>query len=343
MTTAKEKTADCLRAYPARAAVELNSLDDQFWERAEDGGVAVVIAQQLGVRIPRTERAHLESTVASMRSQAVTEKLLTICDEMGIRALPLKGPYLAHRLYGDASWRPTSDVDLLVAPRDAPRLVARLAREGGEVPEAHVHAFYMANHHHLTAVWMDVLIEIHFRATSSFGVRMESEPLLERATAARVAGRQVLILDPTDELIYLATHAAAHYCAHDILLLDLKLFVARYGVDWREVERRAHALHLDRAVGCALVAAERRTGLDTSSMREGWRAKSRDVLRFVPADLPPGYVDDWRIRARAHLAHAQLCATKRLAAAALARDALRAVKRRVHAAFPRTAPTSWEV
>jgi hypothetical protein len=339
----KALVAECLRAYPNRPARDPARLGDAFWHRAASGGVAVAIAEQLGVRSAYLDALRRSQTVATMRSQGVTQRLLALCGEMQIRAVPLKGAYLADRLYADAALRPTGDVDLLVTPSAAVRLVERLAAEGAEIPPTHVHAFYTQHHHHLTAVWLHVLVELHFRATSSFGVFMESEPLLERAKSVVVGERNVLVLDPIDELIYLATHAAAHYCAHDILLLDLKLFVARYAIDWPEVERRARALRLDRAVGCAIVASEERSGLDVSRMSGDWRDASRAVLRSVPPDLPPGWVDDWRVRARAQLAHARLCDTKALAIASFARDAVRALKRRAHAALPSVLPANWEV
>ena len=346
----EETIATCLRAYPSRPDVDASALDDELWERAESGGVAVAIAHQLGVRSARVDERRRAQMVAGMRSLAVTERVLRLCEELSIPAAPLKGPLLGERLYGDISLRPTSDVDVLLPERDVVRLVDRLAREGADVPEPHVHAFYAKHHHHLNVTWTHVLVELHFRATSSFGVFTPAEALLARASVGRIgsgggaAAVAARVLDPNDELIYLATHAAAHYCAHDILLLDLKLFERRHSLalDWQVVEQRARALRLERAVGVAIVAAERRAGLDTRAMSAAWRAESAALLERIPPNLPPGYVDDWRVRMKAHVAHARMCATPGIAARAFARDMVRAAKRRIWQRYPRVVPRAWE-
>ena len=344
----EETIATCLRAYPSRPDVEASALDDELWERAESGGVAVAIAHQLGIRSARIDERRRAQMVTGMRSLAVTERVLRLCEELSIPAAPLKGALLGERLYGDISLRPTSDVDILVPELDVVRLVDRLAREGAEVPEAHVHAFYAKHHHHLNVTWLNVLVELHFRATSSFGVFTPAEPLLARAKNARVGtGAHAVsarVLEPNDELIYLATHAAAHYCAHDILLLDLKLHERRHSpeLDWRVVEERARALRLERAVGVAIVAAEQRAGLDTRAMSPAWRAESTTLLERIPPNLPPGYVEDWRVRMKAHVAHARMCATPGIAARAFARDMVRAAKRRIWERYPGGVPREWE-
>jgi hypothetical protein len=341
----EDTLATCLRAYPSRPQIGAAEIDAAFWDRAERGGVAVAIAQQLSVRTPRVDALRLSQMVSGMRSQAVTERVLRVCEQLGIPAAPLKGALLAERLYGDIALRPTSDVDVLVPERDVARLVVQLAAEGADVPEPHVHAFYAKHHHHLNVEWLNVLVELHFRATSNFGVFTPAEPLLQRATDVRVGAAAVTArrLEPNDELVYLATHAAAHFCAHDILLVDLKLFEQRHALDWKVVEARARSLRLQRAVGMALIAAERRAGLETSGMSDAWRAASRKLLARIPPDLPPGYVDDWRVRMRAHIAHARLCASGALAARVLARDMVRAAKRRIWAWLPGAAPREWEV
>ncbi len=50
--------------------------------------------------------------------QMITVRLLAALEEAGIRALPLKGPLLGERLYGDIGARVSADIDLLVAEHD---------------------------------------------------------------------------------------------------------------------------------------------------------------------------------------------------------------------------------
>ncbi|MBI4705925.1 MAG: nucleotidyltransferase family protein [Deltaproteobacteria bacterium] len=333
--------SECLRAYPALPALDPSALPDAFWSRAHARGVAVSVAAQLGIRAAPVAAWRIQQTAMALRSRALTVRCLRLCAEMGIAAAPLKGPLLAERLYGDLARRPTSDVDLLVVHRDARRLVSRLGREGAAMPAPHVHDYYEKHHHHLDVMWCGVLVEVHFRATSSFGVSTPAEPLLARSTPATADGQPMRVLESSDELVYLATHAAAHYFASDILLLDLKLLQQTGRPDWSIVERRSRARRLDRAVGAAFLAAERRVGFDTSGMSPPWHAQSRRVLHRLPPDLPAGYVDDWRVRLRQRLAEAMLCNTRSIAARVLGHAALRATKRRLQHRWPTLVPASW--
>jgi hypothetical protein len=52
----------------------------------------------------------------ALAQQVVTAELLDALEAAGIRALPLKGPYLGEWLYGDPGLRGSTDIDLLVGP-----------------------------------------------------------------------------------------------------------------------------------------------------------------------------------------------------------------------------------
>lgn len=334
---------ECLRAYPSRPPIDPTSLDATFWNLAEKKGVAVLVAHQLELRTDRARALAVAQAVSAMRCEAVTLQCLRICDEMGIDAVPLKGPLLGKRLYGDAGRRPTSDVDLLVAHADVKRLIKRLAAEGAVLPKAYVHDYYEKAHHHLNVTWRGTLIELHFRASSSFGVFTPSEPMLERSVLSTIDGQQLRTLECNDEIVYLATHAAAHFLALDVHLMDLKLAQRQRAMDWGVVGRRARALRLHHAIGAALVAAETRVGFNTSQMDRSWRDASQRLLAALPRELPPGYVDDWHVRVRQHEATVRLCDGPAIALRALGQAAWRATRRRFHDRWPALAPESWEV
>lgn len=75
----------------------------------------------------------MQSLDAGRRQNAflkmVSDRLLRMLTEAGIRCTPLKGPVLSEALYGDLGRRPSSDIDLLVAQEqldDAVRIVRDL-------------------------------------------------------------------------------------------------------------------------------------------------------------------------------------------------------------------------
>jgi Uncharacterised nucleotidyltransferase len=68
-------------------------------------------------------------------SQAlVTARLIAALTEDGVRVLPLKGPVLAERIYGEAQARVSADIDLLVDRSDTAAAIATLGRLGYRSP-----------------------------------------------------------------------------------------------------------------------------------------------------------------------------------------------------------------
>ena len=86
---------------------------------------------------PEWFRAHAAATcerdrVNGLMLEQVTLRLVGALADRGVSALVLKGPALGERLYGDPGLRPSTDVDLLVAPGDFGRALAALEDYGYE-------------------------------------------------------------------------------------------------------------------------------------------------------------------------------------------------------------------
>ena len=90
-----------------------------------------------GQRPPERFRACVQESVQTTRLRAtllehVTLELVNWLRSHGIRSAVLKGPSLGARLFGDPGLRPSTDVDLLVAPDDFEHALRALARRGYE-------------------------------------------------------------------------------------------------------------------------------------------------------------------------------------------------------------------
>jgi hypothetical protein len=66
----------------------------------------------------------------SLALEAISVELVARLEAAGVRALVLKGPLLARRLHGDAAYRASNDVDLLVAQGDLEPAARSLAPMG---------------------------------------------------------------------------------------------------------------------------------------------------------------------------------------------------------------------
>jgi hypothetical protein len=97
----------------------------------------------------------------SMRKQLITQRLWRELERAGIPAIPLKGPFLSRRLHGDAAFRLSHDIDLLVARHhlrpaiDAIQRAGFVWRPGRSTPVLH----------HLLESKDDVPVELHWRVS----------------------------------------------------------------------------------------------------------------------------------------------------------------------------------
>lgn len=184
-----------------------------------------------------------------------------------VQAVSLKGPALGDRIYGDVL-RPSSDLDLLVAPEAIPAAIAALGTAGFE-PDGDVRPSSWAHHLRLLKRGQP-LVELHWALHSEFGGDLAAAPFLARArrhTTRR--GAETWVLAPEDELLHLAVHAAAHRCLRLGWLYDLKLFVrAHPSLDGSIVDARARERGLASAVAFALDVTARSIGLERRALVE---------------------------------------------------------------------------
>jgi hypothetical protein len=68
----------------------------------------------------RLEAKYTESLFRSVFIRSQTERLLHRFEQLGIEAIPLKGPLFASKYFGDSGARETSDIDLLVREQELP-------------------------------------------------------------------------------------------------------------------------------------------------------------------------------------------------------------------------------
>lgn len=329
-----------LQRYPRAPDPDPLHASEAFWRRAAQGGVTAILAQ--GIAPPPQVIEQLRAqTALGMRAKGALRQALAICAREEILALPLKGPLLGARLYQKPFVRPTSDVDLLVAAQDLDAVIAALVAAGGvSQPEAEAD-YHAAHHHHVNVSFHGVLIEVHLRASTNFGVAVPSEPLLARSTEATIDGIATRTLEPHDELVYLALHAAAHNLTRDVLLLDLRLLAEQEPLRPETLRARAVAMGVERPVAIALAAAVERCGFDPERLPRAWRGvQFRELARLVHR-LPPQELGTTGDRLVSHAVQVLFAPRVGLAARYLGHHGLRLVRRRASRLLPGLVPESW--
>jgi hypothetical protein len=235
-----------LPALPASATLDV----ERVLGRAELHGVAGVVedaAARVGALPPDLKaeiaRRALARELDYDAHLALLRDLGARLEEAGMRAIALKGPLLGERLYERPSGRATSDVDLLVREADVERTVPLLEGLGYRLADSPEEVERQAReHHHWHFSHPHALpLELHFHAYRGFGCTLRSDELLARSEPA-VGFGALRVLDPVDEIVFLAVHAAAHRFVRLGWLLDILLLARRLSPEARrEARRRADA------------------------------------------------------------------------------------------------------
>lgn len=226
---------------------------------------------------------------AAHRNQRLTLQVLDALSAAGVTPIALKGSVLATRLYPMPLARPATDVDVLVSPTELEAAGAALSKLGLARQADPALADPFEEHHHLAWAGPRGLVEVHFRLISSLGRGLFDDAAIRaRARDFTFEGRQVRLLSPEDEFLYLAVHAANHGFLRASWLVDLQLFLTRDGnLDFETMMARAADAGFRHALLVTLRLLER--GLDVQlppqarELLDGRRRRGHiDRLLFSP-------------------------------------------------------------
>ena len=173
--------------------------------------------------------------------------------------VPLKGPLLSYRIYGDATYRRFSDLDFLVRPDDAHQAIGLLFKSGYKplkfvwpvkpghqktvIREINQFALY-----HPTA---GLKVEIHWKLFPLPVARYKKVGTLvtENLTEIRYAGHTFLQFTPEFELLYLVIHGGLHAWSRLKWLEDVKIYANKISLSSDKMETLAHQLNAGRMIG----------------------------------------------------------------------------------------------
>jgi Uncharacterised nucleotidyltransferase len=136
-------------------------------------------------------------------------------EKQDLVVVPLKGPFLADRLYGACELRVNQDLDLLVSRNDLTRAETVLTAAGFTpgFPDDYHRQWYRKT----------TTVELHHDVDNPLDFDFRVEGALRQARQAFFQGQRCWQLAPADELLFLCLHAARHRFERLNLVLDLKL------------------------------------------------------------------------------------------------------------------------
>ncbi len=175
-----------------------------------------------------------------------------------IRLLLLKGPVLAHELYGDISLRTSGDLDILISIRDLEK-AGRLLTELGYVKDDYIQTVlndWKWRHHHITFFnrQKGVKLEVHWRLNPGPSKEPGFNELWGRRRTSSFLNHPIDLLGREDLFLFLVSHGARHGWSRLRWLLDIDR-LTQMELDWpmlRLLLKKNQLLHVG---GQALVLA----------------------------------------------------------------------------------------
>jgi Uncharacterised nucleotidyltransferase len=187
-----------------------------------------------------------KQTMRALLLQAQIARLHCILEDRGIRAVFLKGAYLAFHAYPNAALRPMRDLDILV-PKHAALDAFDALLHAGFVrhrlsPGSPLAALECAKHlPSLVSPLGRVSVELHTRLTDpeSDRERPRLDPAdrpetWDRLIHGDVAGERIAYLAPTDQLLHLIIHAVYDHQLNcgPLVLTDIAELIRSTAIEW---------------------------------------------------------------------------------------------------------------
>lgn len=188
--------------------------------------------------------------------------------ENEISTLFLKGPALAHDLYGNVSLRTSCDLDILI-PINQLEKAERILLEQGYVKDEYIQTVlndWKWRHHHITFFHPEkkIKLEIHWRLNPGPGKEMKFVELWRRKRKSTLVSNPVYVLGKEDLFIFLCSHGARHGWSRLRWLVDVNKMIDQE-LNWLEINQLLNKYQSGHIVGQALILSN---GLLNSTISE---------------------------------------------------------------------------
>lgn len=202
----------------------------------------------------RWRHAFLDAAARYTRAAFQARELLSALRAAGVVAVPLKGVWLAERVYEDGACRPMSDIDLLVPTGELARACVAVERLGYVTTDFHAqgrrHLFYRRPETPLA-------IELHWRlgrASADAAEEADEARAWIGLREERLHEVPVQVFPPERQLVCLVCHILRHRLAVPLkAYLDLVLVCRRYAAELDPVRLEEEARAWRAAFGTRFV------------------------------------------------------------------------------------------
>ncbi len=213
----------------------------QNLKQADNGSIDAKVLRKLEEKCKGNQLKALRLTRELM-------KVTGLLEQHSIRALSVKGPYLALSLYHDVSLRVSKDLDILVSSSDLEQIDRLLKEAGYQEEEATRHLsrrqreHYIKKYYHISYSSQNgIQLELHWRLMNS-NYSITFEEAWRNKQEADLFGSRLLVLRDEENMLYLIQHGSKHAWKRLRWLCDIYEFIQNRELDWDYIRERSKAL-----------------------------------------------------------------------------------------------------
>jgi hypothetical protein len=214
------------------------------------------------------KKRYTQESIKNLRIYGQFNQIIDSFSKSEIPIIPLKGIFLAQKLYGDIALRPMSDIDILCREEDLPLVREKLIELGYTQDTAYRSTVHkeLADRS-LGSCHLPVFkrpgsfgVEAHFRLFFKTEVMANGiTDVWDRSIPVNLDDSQIFILSPEDQLLHLISHLYTHLKKTDrdvplYWFCDIHEWIRQNSdtIDWSLFFERAEALHIETEVGTVL-------------------------------------------------------------------------------------------
>ncbi|GAE35944.1 nucleotidyltransferase domain-containing protein [Halalkalibacter akibai] len=169
------------------------------------------------------------------------EQLSKLLLSQNINSIFIKGPVIAHDLYGDISLRTSSDLDFLVELKNLEKVEIILKQLGYVKKEFISSVLNDWKWRHSNVIYFDpvkdVKVEIHWRLHPGPGKEPSFNELWQRSRVSNLTQSIVHFLGKEDLFLFLISHGARHGYCRLRWLYDIHRFMQQDDINWEKLDQ----------------------------------------------------------------------------------------------------------
>lgn len=240
--------------------------------------------------IEALSRKYKQNAFTMMKLTAEMARISECLTQHHIHSLFLKGPILASNLYGDLSYRTSTDLDMLVPLADLDKVNDILVGQGYVKEEDHedfLGTWKWRNHH--VAYFHSqtgVKVEVHWRLSPGPGKEPSFKELWNRKSKTNYMNIPVYHLGKVDLFLFLVSHGARHGWFRLRWLVDIDRLL-KQELNWSLLLILSKRFQCNPVVGQALFLANQLVGSEVNGIlmgtmyREHSRKIAQEALYFI--------------------------------------------------------------